>query len=315
MTEFINKFKMPTILGLSVILLGLASGLYLVLREQIWLSRAAPDLTPQNIYLTNITDNSVVISWQTNTPVASFITFGQNSPGEQTVLDDRDTEGPKPHLTHYVTVRNLLAKTSYQFKIISGKLTSEVKTFDTAAEIVNQTGFPPVVGSVLDGNKPLDDGIAYLSISGAATESALIKTGGNFLIPLSYIRKADLSDIYPLTDTTTAKIAIVSDTESSNLLFKPKINPSPLAPIKLGQDLDLTIVAASPSSALAMLNLESYDPNADGIINAADYAIIFSCSSARQEISCAKADINKDGKIDQKDLDLMTQKLKEFNAQ
>lgn len=312
MTEFINKFKMPTILGLSIIFLGLASGLYLVLREQILLSRAAPDLTPQNIYLTNITDNSVVISWQTNTPAASFITFGQNSPGEQTILDDRDTDGPKPHLTHYVTLKNLLAKTSYQFKIISGKLTSEVKTFDTATPLANQTGFPPVIGSVLDGNKPLNDGIAYLSIPGAATESTLIKTGGNFLIPLSYIRKTDLSDVYPLTENTTAKITIVSDTESSNLLFKSKINPSPLTPIKLGQDLDLTTIEASPS----------YDPNADGIINAADYAIIFSCSPAGQAglpagqvIPCVKADINKDGKIDQKDLDLMTQKLKEFNAQ
>lgn len=312
MTEFINKFKMPTILGLSIIFLGLASGLYLVLREQILLSRAAPDLTPQNIYLTNITDNSAVISWQTNTPAASFVTFGQNSPGEHTILDDRDAFVPKPHVTHYVTLKNLLAKTSYQFKIISGKLTSEVKTFTTAGPLANQTGFPPVIGSVLDDNKPLNDGIAYLSIPGAATESTLIKTGGNFLIPLSYIRKADLSDIYLLTDTTTAKIAIVSDTGSSNLLFKPQINPSPLIPIKLGQDADLTRVEASPS----------YDPNADGIINAADYAIIFSCSPAgrtglpdRQVALCAKADINKDNKIDQKDLDLMTQKLKEFNAQ
>lgn len=327
MTNFVNKFKIPTLLGLGLILLGLVSGLFLVLREQIFLSQAAPNLTPQNITVTNVTDDSVVISWQTNAAAASFITFGQKNPGEQTILDDRDGNpvpggaGPKPHLIHYVTLKNLLPSTNYLFKISSGKLTSEILKFDTASPVTNQTGFTPVIGSVLDGNNPLNDGVIYLSIQDATTQSSLIKTGGNFLIPISQIRKTDLRDIFPLTEGATAKLAIRSDKGSASILFKLKTNSAPLPAIKLGQDIDLTVPEKTPVPSPTIKDLDKYDFNSDGKINAADYAIVTSCSRKKpntilpEGISCAKTDINGDRVINQKDMDLMSQKLKELGSQ
>ncbi len=321
MTNFFNKFKIPTLLGLSLILLGVASGLYLVLKEQIFLSQAAPNLTPQNIAITNITDNSVVISWQTNAAAASFITFGQKNPGEQTVLDDRDGNTPKPHLIHYVTLKNLLPDTNYLFKITSGKLTSEMMKFDTATPLTNQTGFTPVIGSVLDGNNPLNDGVAYLSIQNAVAQSSLIKTGGNFLIPISQIRKTDLSNIFSLTEGATAKLTIRSDKGSASILFRLKANSVPLPAIKLGQDIDLTIPQETPEPSPTIKDLGKYDLNGDGKINAADYTIVTSCFGRRLNAtlpggqSCTKADVNSNGVIDQKDLDLMSQKLKELGSQ
>lgn len=320
MTDFLSKFKIPTILGLAVILVGLFSGLYLVLKEQIFLSQAAPDLTPQNITFTNFTDSSIVISWQTNSSTPSFITFGQNNPTEQTILDDRDTTNPKPHLTHYVTLKNLLPQTRYQFKIISGKLTSEVKSFDTTKPLANQTGFTPIIGSILDGDSPLKDGIVYLSIQGAITQSALIKTNGNFLIPLSQLRKSDLTEIFPQTEDIIAKITIISDKEPASLLFKLKTNLSPLPPIKLGQNIDLTIPEETPSP-ITPLDIDKYDLNKDGKINSTDYAIISSCFGKKGsfilsgDYLCVETDINADGKVDQKDLGLMSQKLTELGSQ
>lgn len=326
MTNFVNKFKIPTLLGLSLILLGLASGLYLVLREQVFLSQAAPNLTPQNITITNITDDSVVISWQTNTAAASFITFGQKNPGEQTVLDDRDGNpalsgaGPKPHLIHYVTLKNLLPSTNYLFKITSGKLTSEILKFDTATPLINQTGFTPVIGSVMDGSNPLNDGVTYLSIQDTVTASSLIKTGGNFLIPISQIRKNDLSNISPLTEGTTAKLTIRSDKGSASIQFRLQASASPLPVIKLGQDIDLTVPQETPVPSPTVKDLDKYDLNNDGKINSADYAILTSCFGKRPNTtlpggrSCAKADINGDGVINQKDMDLMSQKLKELGS-
>ncbi|MDD5147613.1 MAG: dockerin type I domain-containing protein [Candidatus Daviesbacteria bacterium] len=324
MTNFFNKFKIPTLLGLSLILLGIISGLYLVLREQVFLSQAAPDLAPQNITISNIVEDSVTVSWQTNAPTASFITFGQKNPGEQTVLDDRDSDppagGPKPHSLHYVTLKNLLPETNYQFKIISGKFASDILKFETASPLTNQAGFTPIIGSVLNGNKPLDDGIVYLSIPEAVTESALIKTGGNFLIPLSQIRKADLSDIYPLTEETVAKLTINSDEGSASTLFQLKTG-MPLPPIKLGQTIDLTVSQETPTPAPTIKDLDRYDFNSDGKINSTDYAILSSCFGKKPSTtlpgnrSCAKTDINTDGIINQKDLDLMSQKLKSLGSQ
>lgn len=320
MIDFFNKFKIPTILGLGIIILGLVSGIFLVLREQTFLSKASPDKAAQDITLTNITQDSVVISWRTNTPASSFVTFGQKSPGEQTVLDDRDTSSPKPHFIHYVTLKNLLPQTTYQFKITSNKVSSEVKTFETAKQQTNKTGFTPIVGSVLASNTPLTEGIAYLSISGAIAQSAIIKTSGNFLIPLSDVRKEDLSDIYPLTEDTTAKITIVSDQGTASLSFKPRPNLPPLAPLRLGQNIDLTNIEETPSEP-TIKDLHLYDLNTDNKINSADYALPASCFGKKPtaflqgNTSCSKADLDQDGLINQTDLDLMTQKLKELGVE
>lgn len=305
MIDFLNKFKIPTILGLGIIFLGLASGVFLVLRQQIFTSQAAPDITPQNITLTNLTENSVSISWQTNAQATSFVTFGQNSPGEQTALDDRDTTTPKPHLTHYVTLKNLLPQTNYQFKIVSGKVSSEVQSFETAKPAANKTNFTPIIGTVSDSSTALNEGIVYLSINGAYLQSALVKMGGNFLIPLSYIRKNDLSDIYPLEEDTNAKITIVSDKGSASLLFSLKNNPAPLPAIKLGQSLDLTTPQETPGP--------NYDLNNDGKINSADNAIIL--QNFGKNPKNIKADLNKDGVVNQQDLDLISQKLKDLGSQ
>lgn len=327
MKDLMSKFKIPTLLGLGIIFFGIIAGVYLNLKDQIYLSKAAPDLTPQNITITNITEDSATISWQTRSAATSFITFGQNSPGEQTALDDQDNNpapsgaGPKPHLTHYVTLKNLMPKTNYQFKVIAGKTPSGIERFQTAQPLTAQTGFTPIIGSVLAGDAPLNEGIAYLSIPGAITQSAPVKAGGNFLIPLSFIRKTDLSDIYRLSEDTIGKITIISDKGTANLLFKLKTNSPSLAPIKLGQNIDLTTDLLTEESTVSLSptepDLDKYDLNNDRKINAADYAIISSCigkkttDNLQGDISCAKADINKDNKINQNDLDLISQKLKD----
>lgn len=317
MTGFISKFKIPTILGLGIILLGIVAGVYLNLKEQIFLSQAAPNLTPQNITLTNITDSEAVISWQTNSPAASFITFGQDNPGEQTVLDDRDTlapsgAGPKPRLTHYATLKNLLPKTNYQFKIISGRISSDIAKFETAQPFASKAEFTPIIGSVFSGDSPLDDGIVYLSIPEATTQSALIKSGGNFLIPLAQIRKIDMAD-YQLTEGTTAKLTVHSDKGESNVLFKLKANSLPLPPVKLGQNIDLTTPEETPLPTPTVKDLGKFDLNGDGKINAADNAIIL--QNFGKNPKDKKADLNGDGKVDQKDLDLMAQELKDLGSQ
>ncbi|MBI2330314.1 fibronectin type III domain-containing protein [Candidatus Daviesbacteria bacterium] len=309
--KFISKFKIPTLLGLSIIILGIVAGVYLNLKEQIILSRAAPNVTPQNITITNITDTSVTISWQTNSPITSFVAFGQNNPGEQTVLDDQDNNppagGPKPHFIHYATLKNLLPKTSYQFKVVSGKMSSNIEKFQTAQPLSAQSEFTPVIGSALDGDTPLNEGIAYLSISGAITQSSPVKEG-NFLIPLSSIRKADLSDIYKSDDDSSGKITIVSEKGTADLLFKLKNNSKPLPPVKLGQNIDLTTEESLPSANPNKSELDKYDLNDDGKINAADNAIIL--QDFGKNLKNSKADINQDGKVNQKDLDLMAQKFK-----
>lgn len=309
MLSFTDKFKIPTLLGLGIIIVGIFSGVFLVLKDRVLSTRASLDLTPQNITVTNTEDSFLTISWQTTAQTPSFITFGQTSSDEKVVLDDRDSDLPKPRFTHYVTVKNLKPQTTYQFKSISGKLASDTFKATTASPVANQTGLAPVIGSVLDDNKPMDDGIAYLSISGAVIQSALVKNLGNFLIPLSFIRKADLSDILKPSEDDIAKLTIISGKGQASAIFKLGSSGSLLPPLKLGQNVDLTspLETPGPQTIPKASDLDKFDLNGDKLINAADYAIVL--QNFGKSPKNKNADLNSDGVVDQKDLDLTQKKI------
>ncbi len=316
MTNFFSKFKIPTLLGLGIIIFGLIAGLYLVLREQIFLSQAAPSVVPEkeNIIVSNISEDSVTISWVTSSAASSFITYGLQNPKEQTVLDDRDTGKPTARLTHYVTIKNLSGQTNYQYKIVSGNAASDILKFNTSKAPENQTQFNPIIGkTVQDDGNPVSDGIAYLSVTETVTLSALIKNGGNFLIPLSKIQVENLPEV--------AKLTIVTDSGEASALIKLNMDSKLLPPIKLGQNVDLTTLEPTPQPTPTAADLNLYDQNNDKIINANDYAIVSSCIGKKtsailpEKVSCAKADINKDGKIDKNDSDLISQKINDLGLQ
>lgn len=301
MKDFLSKFKIPTLLGLGIIISGIATGVFLVFKDQNIISQASPNIKPQDITISNLSDNSVTISWQTLTPAPSFITLGIQTPNEITALDERDKESPTNHSLHFVTIKNLLPQTTYQYKIITGKTHSEIFSFKTAAPLSLQSKIGPVIGSAVANNQSLDEGIAYLSIAEATTQSALIKSGGHFLIPISQIRKTDLSDRFEVSEATIAKLTIISPKGQATVLFKPLQYENGLATISLGSNLDLTIETEDPTK---------YDLNGDGKVNSADNSIILQNRGPISGLTKSpKADINQDGFVDQKDLDILINKF------
>ena len=312
MKNFLTKFKIPTLLGLGVILIGIGVGVFLSLREQIFLSGAAPSQEPQNIKVSNIEDSSISLSWQTSSPSLGFVTFGQQDPGEQIVLDDRDNKVPQSHQLHYVTLKNLLPKTSYQYKIVSGKIITKVFNFTTASVTTTQTGFNPVIGSVLDGKKSIDEGIAFLSISDATIQSSLVKNFGNFLIPLSSLRKQNLSDIYSLSSDTAAKVTIIGANGEVSAVFNIKPNGVNLPPLILGQNIDLTTPEITSTPTPNPTDLSIYDLNKDGKINSADYSL--AQKNNGKKISSVRSDLTTDRIIDDKYLKELTSLINNQNS-
>lgn len=309
MIKYVEKFKIPTLVGLGVIFFGIGAGLFLVLRNQSFILKASPTALPQNVTFSNIEDSTIVVSWQTTNPAPSFVTFGQNSADEQTVEDDRDQKAPIPHTFHYVSLKNLLPETEYQLKIITGRTQSAIFKFQTAPAATTQNNFGPVVGSVVDINQPLDEGIAYLTIAGATIQSSLIKSLGSFLIPLPKIRKSDLSDVFTLNEDMVAKLTIIGKKGQATALFKLKQDGVTLPTLKLGESLDLTITGETPKLASpSAKQLNSFDLNGDGQINATDNAIILRNFGKNPKEK--KADLNNDGVVDQKDLDLMSKNFR-----
>ena len=300
MNSLLDRFRIPTLLGLAIIILGTATGVYLVLQNQTITSQATIDNTPQKVTISNITDTSVTISWQTPSKIGSFVSFGTTSPN-QTVVDDRDTSAPIPRTDHVATIRNLTPQTSYNYKVVAGKFNSAILTFQTAATSQSQNNFKPVTGTVLDDTQPLEEGLVFLTIPGAITQVAPIKSLGSFIIPLSFVRTEGLVDIIS-SNTGVANLTVASDDGRVATAIFNLNSEEPLI-LKIGQNLDLT---QRPGQLGVTVN--KFDLNEDGQVSTADYAIVNKNLGKKSfEI---KTDLNEDKKVDKKDLNLILAEIK-----
>lgn len=310
--KLIERFKIPTLLGLTIIVAGISAGVFLVAKDQVFFASAIPNLAPQNITLSNITDSAVTISWQTAQPTISFVSFTVKGSPPQTALDDADNLKPQTHTLHYTTIKNLQPETQYSFKIVSGKSSTGEQSFKTARSALSQNGFGPIRGTVFDGTTPLENGVAYLSIAGAVVQSSKVTSLGNFIIPISLMRKDDLSDIFQISASEEAKLTIISDQGTATALIKIKPEGQELPPILLGQNVDLTTTpAASPKPSSEQLN--KFDLNGDGQINALDYSILL--QNFGKNPKNRKADLNNDGVVDTKDLGIMAKEIENLAGQ
>lgn len=300
--------KIPTLFGMGVLLIGLAAGLYLVSQNQILKSKAAGGLTPKNINIANLSADSATIYWQTDGETSGFIQAGTSINGlRSNFRDDRDVSSPQPHKFHFVTLTNLQPNTTYYYQIYSGTTVQPIipANFKTPATVA-LLNWPPLVGTILDSNnKPVDEAFITLNLTNAQQLATITKTGGNFILPLSNLKTSDLSSPYPENNMPyKAELNIVGRINSSKAQISLPPQDTFLAPIFLDQNIDLT------TSEMATLSAEinKYDVNGDGLVNAADLSTILKNFGA--ELKNPKTDLNGDGTANQKDVDLIIPYLK-----
>lgn len=304
-----NQIRIPTLLGLGIILTGLTIGVLLVVHQQSIQTKASGANTPQNIQVGNSEANSVTVSWQTDSPVTGFVQAGPQPALGLTFKDDRDGQDLDTHYIHIVTMKNLQPQTMYYFKIVSGGVTfpeTQPMTLSTAATLPPQP-MAPLIGSVLDvTGKPVTEALLTLEADGAQKLITYTKTAASFIIPLATLKTPDLTTPILITDSTpkNALLTISSPGQSSKIKITLPYHDATLPPITIGKDLDLT--TPPPASGPAQTT-NKFDLNGDGILNSADRAIIL--SNAGKKNFDKKADLNNDGVVDQKDLDLFNQEL------
>ncbi len=237
--------KIPTLLGLFLIVLGIGVTSYLSVIGVNQFGHAAPSENPQYIRITNITDTSFTVTYTTDARVIGSINVGKTASLGQVVLDDRDqAQGvPNPYGVHSITVRNLEPKTQYFFSITSGSTTylDTTKPFTTttgASMTTTPSDQIPLAGRVIYPQYSTE-ALIYVTAANGQTLSAIVKPTGIYAVPLNDIRTKELTSPLSLNGATI-QILVRDNTDQSQVsISNATINPVPT--ITLGSNYDFTV--------------------------------------------------------------------------
>lgn len=269
--SFWNK-RIPTLLGLFVITLSLVATTILLNSNQILQSNASVSSQPKDVRITNVTDSSFTVSYTTDSQVSGSINYGKDINLGQSVLDDRDK--PSGNLNnyniHFITVKSLSASTKYYFTIISGQetyttnnLPFEVTTAPPLIDVPKQNNSAKGQLKLTDGS-PAVGALIYITTGDSQVLSTLSDNNGGYLLPLSQLRKSDLSSYYSFLDNSVIKILATNNLSSSNaVLYYSQVTSVPLMVLSENYDFRSTEnITSTPSASLE--NFPSFTSTSSG---------------------------------------------------
>ncbi len=255
----LSRKNIPTILGLLVLFVGLIAGVFLVqsTNTNSFLPRATPQTTPKNLKITNVTDTSFTVSWQTDANTVGFARYGTNATNlTQTSNDDRDQTSGSTGLfkTHHVTVRSLTPNTTYYFKLGTGSrelYDNNGAPYTTTTTTAISAQARTIYGQVsLASGSPAAGALIYVSADNLAPMSAIVQSSGSWVLSLAQARTKDLKSAAPLTPETPLSLLVLSPLDTTTSVVTATLaNSQPVPQITLGQNQDFTSqqVAATPA--------------------------------------------------------------------
>lgn len=192
-----NK-RIPTLLGLLILLGGLGAGIVLVNMRQGLESKAGPTESPKNIKVSNKGSNTFSVSWTTDIPLTGYVRYSDN-PAKITLPagDARDqiSGSSQSYTNHYVNITGLNANTTYYFLIGSGSQTYDDGGKPFQIRTTLQAIAPPedvIYGKVVGaGGNPVNGAILYVEVEGGQTLSAMTKTDGTWRLNLATAKDKD----------------------------------------------------------------------------------------------------------------------------
>jgi len=254
------KQRVPTVFGLLVLFFGMAVGIILLGRETSFLPRAAPESTPKNLKVTNVSHSSFSVSWVTDESAIGLLRYGTTANVDSTAVDDRDQliGSSNAYVTHHVTVRGLEPDTKYFFKMGSGKQTQLYDNngnpyeVTTASNIASVPAAETIYGTVLTkASTPAEGVIVYVTIEGGQALSSLVKSDGGWVVPLSTARTNNLISYLQYDPLETViQIVVEGGRELTTQATTLTGNDQPVPTITLGQTHDFTNVATENQNTL-----------------------------------------------------------------
>lgn len=128
MRNNLGEKRIPTLIGLLIIAIGIFGTTFLVQNLRPFWTGATPSEIPQEIKIINLSPDSLVISWTTQSKVSGSVRFWKGSLTSKeenqklTAIDDKDKPGAiGAYDTHSVSLKSLTPNTTYYFVINSGR--------------------------------------------------------------------------------------------------------------------------------------------------------------------------------------------------
>jgi hypothetical protein len=224
------KGKIPTIIGVFLLIGGLAAGVLLIQNKQIFKLGASADVTPQDVRITNVTDTSFSVSWTTDKPAGGFISYSSDNAFNKTAQDQVTPQSE----THYVNVTGLTAQTAYNFKINSGGQDYDNNgnpwQVQTGAQLSQPSQSNIISGQVLTASgNPATNALVYINVASASPLSTITSQTGTWLLSLSSARTQDLSSYASINDTNSViEISVQAGTLG---IASAKIYPQSAKPV------------------------------------------------------------------------------------
>lgn len=230
MREKFSEKKIPTLIGLLIITIGIFGTSFLVRNLGPLSSRATPSEIPQDVKITNISDNSLTISWTTQDTVAGSVLFWNEEKNQKVAVDERDKSGNAGfYKTHFVNLSSLKKATTYFFTLNSGKSSynENGSPYKTTTNSSSSQAKIALQGMVLNSDSsPGKDVLIYSRLSDVFSSSTLASSKGEWALSTEAKDQSSLNLL--LTDGQ------ISSTVKIN--FPTAVIP----PITLGQNYDFT---------------------------------------------------------------------------
>jgi len=248
-----RKSKIPTIIGIFILVFGLAAGVLLVRNQNFFRLGASAEFAPKDVRISNITDSSATVSWITDRETSGFVKWGEGQDSlDKTELDELTSQS----FTHTLTLRNLTSQTTYSFKINSGG-----EDFDnngipwqltTGAEIKLPSKTNLVSGVVLTSSgEPAKNALVYATVGGGGLLSTITSQTGNWVIPISAVRSQDLTSLVVVDEKNSlVEISVNAGPGgvASAQIYPQSAKPTPS--IILGQVHDFKNLPANETSEI-----------------------------------------------------------------
>lgn len=233
--------KIPTIFAVIILIFAVAAGVYLVQNNQVFRIGASPDMAPQDVRISNISDTSFSVSWTTDKTTVGSLKYGTAVNQVVTSQPSDETSGQNVHL---VTINNLSPGKTYYFSINSDGTDYDNSGIpwqaNTGPNIGTGSQAKIISGTVMTATgQPATNAVVYVTGSGISPLSAKTTSNGSWVVQLGQARNTDLTEF--ITFTTNQPLQIYAQGGPSGISSAQATSALTTVPtLVLGQNYDFS---------------------------------------------------------------------------